>query len=395
MTDAIDIPPAFDGKRFREVLGHYPTGVALVTGVAPDGELLAMVVGTFSSVSLDPPLVSFMTMRTSRTFARLRECRSLCICVLGAGQEEAVRSIASHWEDKFAGLDWAPSPSGDPVLDGSMAWLDTRIDQVVEAGDHDIVLCRVVAMEAAETPGDPLIFYRGGYGTFIVPSLVTGVERDIAPAVLHAEAARPVLESLAADLGCEAAMMHRCGDELVAVASAVGRDLSVTCALGLRVPVIPPVGDVFVAFDDEAERERWLSHVDGGDPTQEEVYRERLEFARTHGYLMSFQPPGHGPDWMGLTSSLGHRGPGHITEEQERALHDALQWSPAMYRPRELSGDESFDLGSLVVPIHNHDGRTLRSLRLSQLPQGVGGDQARHWLDRLLLAAERVEALLG
>ena len=115
-----------DQKTFREVTGHYPTGVAVVTGRDADGDILALVVGTFSSVSLDPPLVSFLPMKTSRTFERMQECKSLCINVVGGEQEDVVLTIAQRWENKLDEIDWFPSPSGDPVLADSVALLDTR-----------------------------------------------------------------------------------------------------------------------------------------------------------------------------------------------------------------------------------------------------------------------------
>ncbi len=127
---------SLDGAKLREVLGHYPTGVVLVTGTAADGERLAMIVGTFTSVSLEPALVAFLPMRSSGTFARLRECESLCINILSGDQEEVCRTIVARREDKFRDLDWFPPspPSGDPVLAGSVAWLDVRLTDTIEAG---------------------------------------------------------------------------------------------------------------------------------------------------------------------------------------------------------------------------------------------------------------------
>ena len=91
-----DTAMKFDKRLFRDVMGHYPTGVVIVTGIHPDGEQLAMVVGTFASVSLEPALVSFLPMKSSRTFDRLRECDSLCINVLTGQQEHVGRTIAGR-----------------------------------------------------------------------------------------------------------------------------------------------------------------------------------------------------------------------------------------------------------------------------------------------------------
>jgi len=157
----------FDQRLFRDVMGHYPTGVTIVTGVHPAGEQLAMVVGTFASVSLEPALVSFSPMKTSRTFQQLAECDSMCINVLTGHQEHIGRTIAGRKADKFEGLDWHPSPSGAPVLADSLAWIDVRLARTVEAGDHWIALCEVIDL-AITNPQAPLIFFQGGYGRFAV-----------------------------------------------------------------------------------------------------------------------------------------------------------------------------------------------------------------------------------
>ena len=193
---------AIDPGIFRNVMGHYPTGVVVVTGRGDDGSVLAMVVGTFSSVSMDPPLVSFMPMKTSRTFEKMRACESLCINILGGEQEDVVLTIAQRWEDKLAGIDWFPSPSGDPVLADSVAWIDTRISNVVEAGDHWITLCEVRDL-AVTNPVSPLIFFQGGYGSFVSTSLMARMDHEILPTIHAAHAASPQVEALATSVGCE------------------------------------------------------------------------------------------------------------------------------------------------------------------------------------------------
>lgn len=132
-----------DPKRFREVMGHYPTGVTAVTGIADDGEACAMVVGTFTSVSLDPPLVAFMPTRGSFTFEKLRTAGSLSINILAHDQEQLCRRLARPEADKLKNEAWLCSPSGAPILDGIVASIDCTIEQVIEGGDHFIVLCAV------------------------------------------------------------------------------------------------------------------------------------------------------------------------------------------------------------------------------------------------------------
>lgn len=166
-----DSTPVIDPQVFRDVLGHYPTGVTMVTGVHPDGEHLAMVVGTFTSVSLDPPLVAFMPTRSSRTFERLRECPSLCVNVLTVDQEELVRTLGQRAGKRLEGVEWVPSPSGAPILTDSLAWLDVRLTEVIEAGDHYIALCAVCDL-GVRNDTNPLLFFQGGFGRY--PDVLRG-----------------------------------------------------------------------------------------------------------------------------------------------------------------------------------------------------------------------------
>lgn len=158
---------------FRQVLGRYPTGVCAVTGVMPSGELVAMVVGSFTSVSLDPPLVAFLPARNSSSWAKLQECVSLCINVLSADQEAICRQLASRDPGKLAGLSHRRSPSGAPILDGVVSWIDCSCTAIHEAGDHDIAVCAVAHLDVEEGE-TPLVFLEGGYGAFAAASLSSG-----------------------------------------------------------------------------------------------------------------------------------------------------------------------------------------------------------------------------
>ena len=149
----------------RGVLSHYPTGVVLVTGTHPDGTDLAFVVGTFLSVSLEPPLVAFLAMQGSASFAQLQQCPSMCVNILGAQQEPAARAIASRRTDKLDGLDVQRSPAGNPVLADSVAWIDVEITDVTPVGDHFLVMCSVLDLAVLQESA-PLLFSQGGYGRF-------------------------------------------------------------------------------------------------------------------------------------------------------------------------------------------------------------------------------------
>lgn len=158
------VDPAVEPALYREVMGHYPTGVAVVTGF--DGEEpVGMVVGTFTAVSMEPPLVAFMPQRSSGTYARLARSQSYCINVVAADQLDLCRAMAGRAEDKFDAVTWATSPYGAPQLADAVAHVHCRAVQEVEAGDHWITLCEVLAMEVTR-PVTPLLFFQGAYGQF-------------------------------------------------------------------------------------------------------------------------------------------------------------------------------------------------------------------------------------
>lgn len=154
--------PAFDSARFRQVLGHFPTGVCVVTSFHEDAPA-GMAIGSFFSVSLEPPLVGFCAGKTSASWAKLRDAGRFCVNILGDDQEEVSRRFASKEADKFAGLAWDTSPLGNPRLGGVLAWIDCTTTSTFDGGDHDIVVGEVHDLAVAGE-GRPLVFFRGGYG---------------------------------------------------------------------------------------------------------------------------------------------------------------------------------------------------------------------------------------
>ncbi|MBA2323691.1 MAG: flavin reductase family protein [Pseudonocardiales bacterium] len=152
-------------RHFRDVLGNYPTGVTVITAIDVEGSPTGMTVGSFASVSLDPPLVAFLPDKSSTSFPKIRTAASFCVNVLAADQEHICRAFAMRGGDKFARVSWTPCASGAPRLDRVAAWIDCDFGSITEAGDHYIVLGRVRELQA---PGIalPLVFFRGTYGHF-------------------------------------------------------------------------------------------------------------------------------------------------------------------------------------------------------------------------------------
>lgn len=154
-----------DPATFRQVLGSYPTGVCAITATGTDGAPVGMVVGTFTSVSLDPPLVGFLPDKSSTTWPLVAATGEFCVNVLGSDQMEVCRQLAGKGPDKFAGLSTTLSAFGQPVVAEAIARIDCRVHAVIDAGDHWFVLGRVLALEVTRD-GDPMLFWRGKYGGF-------------------------------------------------------------------------------------------------------------------------------------------------------------------------------------------------------------------------------------
>src|SRR5215217_487162 len=150
----------------RSTLFPYTTlfrsGVTVVTALTADGPA-GFTCQSFSSLSLDPPLVAFAPARTSRTWPALRAIGRFCVNVLAEGQDEVSQNFARSGTDKFAGVRWSPSAHGSPVLDDVVAWIDGELWAEYDGGDHSIVVARVLDL-GADPDRRPLLFHRGSYG---------------------------------------------------------------------------------------------------------------------------------------------------------------------------------------------------------------------------------------
>lgn len=160
---AADDPEAMAAaRRFRDVLGRFASGVTVVTSVS-GGEPVGMTCQSFCSVSLNPPLILFSPAKTSRAWPRIRQSGHFCVNFLAAGQTALSNQMASRGSDKFAGVDWKPSPeTGSPVLQDVLGYVDCTVHSVSEAGDHYVVIGAVKDLHSS-AGADPLLFFEGGY----------------------------------------------------------------------------------------------------------------------------------------------------------------------------------------------------------------------------------------
>ncbi|WP_040825323.1 flavin reductase family protein [Nocardia jiangxiensis] len=155
-----------EGPHFRNVLGHFPTSVVAITTTGEDQRPQGLVVGTFASVSLDPPLVSFLVDRSSSTLPLIRAAGRFCANALAGDQDHVSRRFGTKGADRFAEVTWRPSALGNPVLDGVVAWVDCTVEKEVELGDHFMVVGRVRELQV-ESVKTPLLFFRGSYGDYL------------------------------------------------------------------------------------------------------------------------------------------------------------------------------------------------------------------------------------
>jgi 3-hydroxy-9,10-secoandrosta-1,3,5(10)-triene-9,17-dione monooxygenase reductase component len=155
--------PSFepDPERFRRVLGHFATGVTVITGMH-EGAPVGFACQAFAALSLDPPLVLFCPGKSSGTWPRIARIGELGVNVLAAGQRELARKFGVSSADKFSGVGWTAGANGAPVLDGVLTWASCTVQTVHEAGDHFVVIARVTGL-GDSVAGDPLLFYRGRF----------------------------------------------------------------------------------------------------------------------------------------------------------------------------------------------------------------------------------------
>ncbi|CAB4877765.1 unannotated protein [freshwater metagenome] len=152
-----------DPTQFRNVLGNLPTGVTVLTAHGADGPT-GMAANSVTSVSLDPPLILVCPAKSSTTWPTIDSTGAFCVNIMAEHHEEATRAFAMKDADRFSGVAWHHRPTG-PALDEAVAWIECRIRDEHDAGDHTIVVADVVAIDAADGAA-PLVFFRGSYGAF-------------------------------------------------------------------------------------------------------------------------------------------------------------------------------------------------------------------------------------
>lgn len=154
-----------DPEDFRKVLGTYPTGVCVITALDSENRPAGMVVGSFTSVSLEPPLVGFFPDKSSTSWPLLEAAGHFCVNVMGSNQQAICRAVTAKGAEKFVGVEYAISENNLPIIADAIACIECRLHSVTEAGDHWFVLGEVLRLETTRDE-DPMLFHRGRYGGF-------------------------------------------------------------------------------------------------------------------------------------------------------------------------------------------------------------------------------------
>jgi flavin reductase (DIM6/NTAB) family NADH-FMN oxidoreductase RutF/DNA-binding IclR family transcriptional regulator len=374
-------------RDFRRALGQYPTGVAVITARQDDGTPVGMVVGTFPSVSLDPPLVGFLPDRTSSTWPLIQAAGRFCVNVLGAGQEHVCRAFVTKAPDRFDVHGAGDTASGSPRLAGTVLWVDCDVDAVLPAGDHDMVLGRVRDLGVPEDAGLPLLFVRGGYGSPNLPSIQT--ERpEFADQLRLADLVRPEAEATSRELGLECLVSAAVGNSVVSLAAAGigaapgGSDTRVGTAFPLAAPIAP----LFVAWAGTVEQMAWLDRgrrlTGTSDPA---VAMAELEAVRSLGYQVT---TGQQDAELFERSVVDHDRPDGVAEVLRRMQERGPE--PRLDTPF----DQLTDVASLAAPVRGADGSVLLSLHLIGFTGSETPQRLRSCLDRLLAGAARASHLL-
>lgn len=152
---------SLDAKELRNVMGHFATGVTVVTTKDSNGQNFGITANAFTSVSLDPPLVLVCIDKNAQCYPCFEESGIFAVNILNQQQQEISRRFATKGIDKFEGLSWRSGSSGAPLIDGAVGYVECRIVERFEGGDHMIYLAEVIC--GTVTSGEPLLFFRAKY----------------------------------------------------------------------------------------------------------------------------------------------------------------------------------------------------------------------------------------
>jgi flavin reductase (DIM6/NTAB) family NADH-FMN oxidoreductase RutF len=373
---------------FRQILGQYPTGVCVVTATEPGGARAGFVVGSFTSVSLDPPLVAFFPTKSSAIWPQIKRAGRFCVNILSAEQENICRRFASRGVDKFADVNYREAPSGSPIIDGVVAWIECDIERVDEAGDHYAVYGRVRDFNI-ENGSLPLLFFQGGYGRFAPLSMAASTGRTVsAKALRQVDLVRAELESLASELCARAIASAVEGDDFVVIASADSpSSAGLPTLVGIELPFVPSNGNALAAWQTPEEIERWLRPL--RDDVARADQRKRLAVVRARGYSLGLINEAQ----REFASALDRRARGQGAITTTKNLRDlAIRLS---YDPVELTEEGKNDVRVIAAPVFDATGRAVLVFTVYGFSRPAAHSGIDAYIARTVQASHRATELLG
>ncbi len=375
---------ARDPSWFRRVLGQYPTGVCVVTSMQPDGTPAGMVVGSFTSVSLDPPLVAFLPDKKSTTWPKIESGNGFCVNILSADQEDECRRFASKDAGKFDGVEFELSPLGAPIIPNCVAWIDCKYNAIHDAGDHFIVVGEVEDLEIGRA-GLPLLFFQGGYGRFAPLSMATNDPvGGLSGSLRHLDIVRDEIEKLTSALNVRGIVTTRSNDEIVILASAgVAQRGAVPTLVGQRVPFIPPTSYVFAAWQDDDDINKWLKETSPAE--QHEAHISAMQVVRNRGYS------------VGLISDAQREFVSKLeamARDSEKSNVNALREliGRLNYDPADLTPEVEKRVRAISAPIFDANNNVTLALTIHDLQNSEHGPRecAQHLLMSAARASDRI-----
>lgn len=247
-----------DPRALRNAFGTFMTGVTVVTTHDPDGNPIGFTANSFTSVSLEPPLVLVCLANSSRNYAAFEQADGFAVNVLAEDQKDVSNTFARPVEDRFSVVQWQKGPQGSPVFDGVSAWFDCSMHKRVEAGDHLILIGQVEAFETSPAPG--LGYARGAYVTAAAEAeaLTQGAKLIVSALIEH----EGKVLLMGNDLGKLTLPETRVGKE--GASAALARLIAET-----GVEAEP--GFIYSVFEDEAREHQHISFLcqsAGGTPAR-------------------------------------------------------------------------------------------------------------------------------
>lgn len=384
MENPIAVPElaAQDRAWWRTVLGEYPTGVTLITALGDDGEPIGMIVGTFTAVSEEPPLIGFLPGRTSWSFGQIRNVGRFAVSVLGTHHEALCRAFATRDPDRFALGEWATTPAGIPRLVDAVSWYEASLASTTDVGDHAFVVADVTAFGVGDGgSGLPLLYLKGGYGSFAIPSSRLDYQR-LGASMRLADGMREAMASFAARHQVVVTLTTVSGDSVVILAAEGGTDAEeADDIVGFSFPFAAPLAPSLVAWSDVDRQKTWTEnsrHLVGR--VNRPQLAELLQRVRDRGFAVSLGSA------MASRFDMIAADPG-INRAELAALWAAVEEETSLI---ESDGQWYAEVSSIQVPVFGADGTVDMELAVN----GIGPGLSRETVEAMVADARTTASRL-